>query len=73
MPQTLQLDDAEAKLNSDDPNVRQEGLDEIEALDDEVKLGLTVGKQIDAQSEIETEALNEELTAQVVATTAPKF
>ena len=68
-----QLDDAEAKLNSDDPNVRQEGLDEIEALDDEVKLGLTVGKQIDAQSEAETEALNEELTAQVVVTTAPKF
>lgn len=67
------LETAENKMNSDDPNLQQQGIESIESLDRTLKLETSVGKDIEIQSQTEIDTLNENLTSQISVTNTLKF
>lgn len=68
-----QLDEAERKLNSDDPDVQTQGIQEIKDLDLSAKQRLSTHEAIASTPNEETEIINEELSADVSTMSALKF
>lgn len=67
------LSEAEAKINSNAPNLQQQGAQEIEALDQKVKDGLALNKEAEIQTTETLEENVQELSSNAILSSAPKF
>ncbi|WP_024771776.1 hypothetical protein [Aquimarina macrocephali] len=67
------LNEAESKMNSDDPNMQQDGMDDLSAIEKNLQESLSVNKEADITSNEVAEQHIQDLSSKAIFVTAPKF
>lgn len=67
------LNEAESKMNSNDPNMQQDGMDDLSAIEKNLQESLSVNKEADITSHDVAEQNIQDLSSKAIFVTAPKF